>query len=127
LKLEELPEWFNLKGYGEAVSIIGGLLLIYSLRFVYSYFALNLRFEPDGMMVTKGIIARDQVKIRFDDIKTVGINQGIIERLLGIGTIHLASAGTNGEVDIIFRNLVNPVQVRQRVQKLMHSFSRRHV
>jgi uncharacterized membrane protein YdbT with pleckstrin-like domain len=79
------------------------------------------------MMVTKGIIARDQVKIRFDDIKTVGINQGIIERLLGIGTIHLASAGTNGEVDIIFRNLVNPVQVRQRVQKLMHSFSRRHV
>ena len=70
----------------------------------------------------KGIIALDQVQIRFGDIKTVGVKQSILDRLLGIGTIHLDSAGTNGEVDIIFDNIINPVHMRHHIQSLIDQY-----
>jgi uncharacterized membrane protein YdbT with pleckstrin-like domain len=67
----------------------------------------------------KGIIAQDHVQIRFPDIKTIGVHQSILERLLGIGKLHLDSAGTNGEVDIVFNNLVNPDYLRRRIMSFI--------
>jgi uncharacterized membrane protein YdbT with pleckstrin-like domain len=117
--IQVIPEWFNLSEAGKVVSIGGYVLILYGLRFIYSYYARKLFIEDEFVLSKKGIIAQDHIQIRYVDIKTVGIRQTIIERLLGIGTLHLASAGTNGEVDIIFDNLINPSYMRSRVQQLI--------
>jgi uncharacterized membrane protein YdbT with pleckstrin-like domain len=122
--IQVMPEWFNLHASGEVVSMVGYILMLYGLRFIYSYFARKLFIEDEFVLSKKGIIAQDHIQIRYVDIKTVGIRQTIIERLLGIGTIHLASAGTNGEVDIIFDNLINPSYMRNRIQKLIEKTRR---
>lgn len=101
----------------EGVFITGLAIALYSLRFVYRYFALKLWFDQDGVVLKTGIIAQQQVQIRYTDIKTISVKQTIIDRLLGIGTIHLDSAGTNGTVDIVFDNLLNPVELRVRLQQ----------
>jgi membrane protein YdbS with pleckstrin-like domain len=119
MDVKTIPEWFSLPVCGEIFKVGGYLFLMYGLRFVYSYYAAKLFFEEDSMVLKKGIIAQDHIQIRFVDIKTVGVRQSIIERLLNIGTLHLASAGTNGEVDIIFDNLISPAYMRNRVQKLI--------
>ena len=117
--IQVIPEWFNVSEAGKVVSVGGYVLILYGLRFIYSYYARKLFIEDEFVLSKKGIIAQDHIQIRYVDIKTVGIRQTIIERLLGIGTLHLASAGTNGEVDIIFDNLINPSYMRSRVQKLI--------
>jgi len=99
--------------------------LLYGLRFIYSYYAVKLWFDDDGVVMKKGIIAQDQIQIRFGDIKTIGVHQSIINRLLGIGTLHLDSAGTNGTVDIVFNNLIDPVYMRRRLQYLIDQYAKR--
>jgi membrane protein YdbS with pleckstrin-like domain len=119
LKIDTIPAWINISQWGEILHIFGFIVLVYGLRFIYSYFATTLCFESDGVVLKQGIIAQNQVQIRFGDIKTIGIQQSILNRLLGIGILRLDSAGTNGVVDIIFNNLVSPVQMRQRIQRLI--------
>ena len=119
LSIHEIPDWFSVPGWGEVLRLGGFILLLWSLRFIYSYYAIKLCFDDDGIVLKKGIIALNQVQIRYGDIKTIGVQQSIIDRLLGIGTLHLDSAGTNGTVDIIFDNLVNPVAMRHRIQALI--------
>jgi len=119
LDIQLIPEWLNRPLWGELVTLAGYALALYGFRFVYSYFATSLCFEVDSIMLKRGIIARDQVQIRYADIKTTNIKQSVLDRLLGIGTLNLDSAGTNGAVDIEFHNLINPISMRQRVQRLM--------
>lgn len=119
LKIRTIPDWLHLSLWSNLFTFAGYALLLYGLRFIYSYYATSLCFEADSVILKKGIIARDQVQIRYGDIKTTNIKQSVLDRLLGIGTLNLDSAGTNGTVDIEFHNLVNPVHMRQRVQRLM--------
>jgi hypothetical protein len=125
LNIQTIPEWFSLAEWGEGFRLGGFLLLPYGLRFIYSYYAVKLWFDDDGVVMKKGIIAQDQIQIRFGDIKTIGVHQSIIDRLLGIGTLHLDSAGTNGTVDIVFNNLINPVYMRRRLQHLIDQSAKR--
>ncbi|MGZ8172487.1 MULTISPECIES: PH domain-containing protein [Methylobacter] len=125
LNIQTIPEWFSLPGWGEVFRLGGFLLFIYGLRFIYSYYAIKLYFDDDGVLLKKGIIAQNQVQIRFNDIKTIGVQQSILDRLLGIGTLHLDSAGTNGTVDIVFNNLINPVYMRHRIQYLIDQYAKR--
>lgn len=125
LNIQIIPEWFSLAEWGEGFGFGGFLLLLYGLRFIYSYYAVKLWFDDDGVVMKKGIIAQDQIQIRFGDIKTIGVHQSIINRLLGIGTLHLDSAGTNGTVDIVFNNLINPVYMRRRLQHLIDQYAKR--
>jgi uncharacterized membrane protein YdbT with pleckstrin-like domain len=99
-------------------------VLLYGLRFIYSYYSVNHYFDNDGVILVKGIIAQNQVQIRFGDIKTISVHQGIVERLLGFGTVHLASASTHGEVDIILNNVTNPTELRIRIQQLTETAKR---
>lgn len=119
LNIEKIPEWINLQGWGEVFGFAGILLFLYGLRFIYSYFAIKMCFDEDGVILKKGIIAQTHVQIRFGDIKTVGMHQSILDRLLGIGTLHLDSAGTNGDVDIELKNMIAPVYMRRRIQHLI--------
>jgi membrane protein YdbS with pleckstrin-like domain len=124
LNIQTIPEWLNLEGWGEAFGLVGFLLFLYGLRCIYSYFAVKMCFDEDGVILKKGIIAQTQVQIRFGDIKTIGVQQSILGRVLGIGTLHLDSAGTNGTVDIIFDNLVSPVYMRRRIQYLIDQYTK---
>lgn len=126
LSIETLPEWLNLKGVGDLLGLGGVLLILYGLRFIYSYFAEKLYIDEDGIILKKGILAQSQVQIRFSDIKTIGVQQGILDRLMGIGTVHLDSAGTNGTVDIEFKNTIDPIRMRRNIQILIDNHIKFH-
>jgi hypothetical protein len=119
LNIQIMPDWFKLHDWGEVLRFGGFFLLLYGLRFIYSRYATKLWLDDDGASMKKGIIAQDHIQIRFADIKTMGVHQSILNRLLGIGTLHLDSAGTNGEVDIVFNNLVNPDYLRRRIMSFI--------
>jgi membrane protein YdbS with pleckstrin-like domain len=124
LNIQNIPDWMDLKDLGTIYVFAGLALTLYGLRFIYSYFAVKMVFDHDGVMLKKGIIAQSHVQIRFNDIKTVGVEQSVLDRLLGIGTVHLDSAGTNGTVDIELRNMYNPAHMRRRIQQLIDQYTK---
>lgn len=116
IDITTVPEWCNLSLYGSVSQAIGYSFLLYgSIFIIYNYLSIKLYFEIDGVILKKGIIAQEQVHIRYEDIKTVGVQQSIADRILGIGTVRLDSAGTNGTVDIIFKNIINPIKTRLKI------------
>ena len=65
-----------------------------------------------------GLIARETLSVRYRDIRSVGLKQSMVDRLLNIGLLEFAAAGTD-DVDIRFSNVVDPTQLKARIQTLM--------
>ena len=90
------------------------ILLFNLLSMLYSYYSIVLIVDNEGVSLRKGIIAREFISIRFSEIKTIGVKQGILARLLNVGNLEFASSGSDG-VDIIFTNIVNPGATKNHI------------
>ena len=55
--------------------------------------------------------------IKYENIKEVVISQGMIQRLFGLGDVHLISNIAAGNAGITFFNLENPHQVYELIQE----------
>jgi len=73
---------------------------------------------PDGVESRRGLIARDIIQVRFSDIRSIGLRQTLIGRLLGVGTLEFSSSGTGG-VDVRFVNIPAPMRVKKWIEQLM--------
>lgn len=73
-----------------------------------------------------GIIQRKKDKVRLIDIRTVDVNQSILDRILGIGTLGFSSAGTDG-VDVEFKNILDPSKFESLVTTLQRSIGNQNV
>lgn len=114
-----LPWGIDSSWLASGVRLIGILLLVSSLWSVFvPWLASRYLVSAEGIAMEHGIIARDVIQIRYRDIRSVGLKQGLIERLLNVGTVEFAAAGTD-EVDISFAGIARPSTVRTAVQKIM--------
>ena len=64
-----------------------------------------------------GIISRNTNTIDFEDVRDIGVRQGILGRILSYGTVTVSTAGTGG-VEIDFKKVKNPVGVQNRLQDI---------
>ena len=95
-------------------ALTAAILLFNLLSMLYSYYSIVLIVDNEGVSLRKGIIAREFISIRFSEIKTIGVKQGILARLLNVGNLEFASSGSDG-VDIIFTNIVNPGATKNHI------------
>lgn len=71
--------------------------------------------RPDEVALEKGILKRESIEIGMRSIRTVQVTQGIIQRLLNIGDISIASSGTDN-YEIHTTNILSPHDVRNQIQ-----------
>lgn len=65
----------------------------------------------------RGIISKDEGIVRSADIRDVGLDQGIVNRLLRYGDVNISTAGRGG-TEITFRKVGNPAGVRKKVEQV---------
>lgn len=87
-----------------------GLAAIFRLRYLFT-------ITDDRVMQKVGLIARNTNEIKLRHIRGINVRQGIIERLLGIGTIEMSSAAGGG-VEVIFKGIRDPHGVKERIRGL---------
>jgi len=93
-----------------------GVSLIVSI-YVYLYLKkLEQGITNKRIILKKGIIARKTQEIKLDAVETVQIEQDIIGRLLGFGSIKITGRGAS---DLIFKNIDNPMQVKKDIETLL--------
>ena len=76
--------------------MIGGILIV-SLVFGYwSYrrFTFYLDSEKQEFIVNKGIFNRTQLTVKLDKIQQVNINQSLLQKVIGIYSLHIDTPGT---------------------------------
>ena len=104
--------------------IIGGLLVLaYGLGLIIIFWAL-LDKKSKVFTVTnkrvkskKGILARTTREVALQDIRSINLKQSIIERLYGLGTIEVGSAGTAG-IEVSFNGIVQAPKIKNTITEL---------
>lgn len=68
------------------------------------------------VMAKVGIISRKTHEVTIRDIRSINMTQSILERIFGLGSIQIGSAGTGG-VEVEFKGITNPTKVRDAIRK----------
>lgn len=81
---------------------------------------LKLRFTEMGVtnkrVIQKtGIVSRHSEEMKLSSIETVEIEQGIMGRLLGFGTVKVTGKGIS---DLVFTRINDPMDVKRKIESI---------
>ena len=63
----------------------------------FKYETLRYRFDEDGITMSWGILWRREIFLTYARIQDIHLSRGLLERWLGLGTIHIqTAAGSSG-------------------------------
>jgi len=68
-------------------------------------------------MCRAGIISRRIHEVGTKDIRNINILQGMVARLLGVGTVEIESAAAAGQGRVRFAGVGDPISVRDRIRR----------
>ena len=92
---------------------LGLLVIIYAiLDRKTKVFTLTTR----KVMAQSGIVSRKTSEVGMRDIRSINMSQGILERIFGLGTVQIGSAGHAG-IEVELKGIQNPSQVRDQVRR----------
>jgi hypothetical protein len=104
---------------GEGFLFVGVLLaLLAYLKFASAEFAVTNR----RVIVKVGVVRRRSLETLLDKIEGVSVDQGVIGRLLGYGTITVNGTGSTRSP---FSRIASPLEFRRHVQEQIESSTRR--
>ena len=103
------------KGLGE-ISDAGIWLLIFGLRIIYAYIkSKHFKYIVTNQRVVKidGLITRKTNEIPLSSIETINFKEGLIDRLLKLGTVVLTGTGVS---KFELKHLEDPIDVKNKIQ-----------
>ena len=100
--------------------IVLGLLTFGLTWLVAIYEFLRLTCLQQGLtnkrvILKKGIISRKTEEMKLTSIETVEINQGVIGRIFGFGTVKISGRGIS---DVIFNGIDDPISVKRQIESV---------
>ena len=120
LDMKGLPGWIDGGLLVNMTQIAGSLLIVWLLSgMLINYYGTSLVIDSRGISFKRGILTRDVTNVRFAEIRTIGLRQGILDRLLNIGILEFASSGTD-DVDIRIHNIADPKMLRDTIQRFVN-------
>jgi uncharacterized membrane protein YdbT with pleckstrin-like domain len=95
---------------GGVLGLIGLLMLVPPwIRSISSEFAVTNK----RVLVKVGLIRRHSLELLLQKVEGIGVDQGILGRILGYGTITVSGTGGTREA---FRMIADPLEFRRQVQ-----------
>jgi membrane protein YdbS with pleckstrin-like domain len=100
--------WESLVMGGSRAALL--ICLIGVVRILYLLYSRTYFIGPYGVEANYGVISKDQTRIEFKHIRGVRLHQGIVQRLIGYGTIEIATSGSDGS-EILFLDIARPGKI----------------
>ncbi|MHB8865464.1 MAG: PH domain-containing protein, partial [Pirellulaceae bacterium] len=76
---------------------------------------VSLQVTTERNIFQRGIIARATSEVRHDDVRNLRINQTLIQRLFGVGTIAISSAGQD-DFEIMIKGVPSPEELVKTIR-----------
>lgn len=113
------PAMFRNNPLGFALSVVlclvlvgFGILLVWWLQCK----ATTLTVTEERTILRKGLLAKATTEVWHKDVRNVQISQGLLQRMLGVGTVGISSAGQSG-VEILAVGVPEPANVRKIIDQ----------
>jgi uncharacterized membrane protein YdbT with pleckstrin-like domain len=95
---------------GMAIAIVGFVLLLPPwIKASSSEFAITNK----RVLIKVGLIRRHSLELLLQKVEGIGVDQGVLGRILGYGTITVSGVGGTKET---FQMISNPLEFRRQVQ-----------
>ena len=105
----------------KGASFLGGLLILGSLAYLarkwVQWYSTNFVVTTDRCIYREGVVSKRGIEIPLERINTIFFNQGIIDRMVGAGTLIIESAGETGRQE--FEDVRDPVGVQNTIYQEM--------
>ncbi len=106
---------FSIKS-GELEGGLFALLFIIGLAAIFRH-RYQFTVTSSRVIMRVGLIAKNTNEIQLRHIRAINVRQGIVERILGIGTVEFSSAAGGG-VEVLFKGISDPHGVKERIKSL---------
>ena len=104
------------------IRFIGIVLFFKSSYTLLIYKYLDMGLTDRRVVYKKGIISRDTHEIRLDAAESAFIEQSILGRLLGYGTVIITG---RGESIASFKDIDNPIKVKVEIESAINKYRRK--
>jgi len=103
------------------VFALGAGLVLYAMWW-FRVYGKRLVLTDDEAVYVKGVFNTSTTEIRLADIRSVEVDQSFWDKIMNIGTVRIASAGSDGwEIEI--DGLPSPSNVRRIINEGRHGSS----
>ncbi len=98
------------------ISLIGGLIILLaeSKRKAHRYMITPVDVRDECNLLSKKVSS-----IRYEKIQDIHSTANLRERLLGVGTVHVNSAGSSS-IEIVFKGVHNPDGIREEIENRLN-------
>ncbi len=80
-------------------------------------FSLRLILFENRIVLVRGILSRHSKELFIKDIRTIDVKQTFPQRIVGIGSLMIATAGTSG-YEFVIKGIKNPNAVVEKINSL---------
>jgi uncharacterized membrane protein YdbT with pleckstrin-like domain len=77
--------------------------------------ATALTVTDDDIMYEKGILSKDRTSVSLRHVRAVRVTQGFINRILGVGTVEISTAGDEPEFEV--KDMPDPHEIREAISR----------
>ena len=106
------PFWFILSVLLIAAFGLGILILLY---WYIKTRATALTITEHEIMYEKGILSKDRTSVSLKHVRAVRVTQRFINRILGVGTVEISTAGDEPEFEV--KDMPDPHQIREAISR----------
>jgi uncharacterized membrane protein YdbT with pleckstrin-like domain len=80
--------------------------------------SVHYRITSERVRITEGMLGKDREDIELVRVQDIDLTQGLTERMLGIGDIHIRSHDKSNP-SVTLNNVSNPTQVHEILRRAM--------
>ena len=124
------PSWLNYIGlYVAGIALFsllslagrsrGGIFALCFMLGVSAIFRFRYLFTctEQRIITREGLVARNTNEMQLRHIRAINVRQGVIERILGIGTIIFISA-VERDATVVFKGIWDPQGMKERIRSV---------
>ncbi|MFT0211808.1 PH domain-containing protein [Pseudomonas sp. F1_0610] len=90
-----------------------GITLIFALYEFVRLKNIEQGVTTKRVIIKTGIVARKTQEMKLSSIETIDIDQSIIGRIFGFGTVRITGRGIS---DCVLKNIANPLHVKKTIE-----------
>lgn len=117
---EGTPSHLHFLGDHIVWGIIGCVTIIGFLGNLYIFLktkSTKYKFTNKRLSTEMGVLSKQTAEVAIKDIRSVNSKQGLFERLFGLGTVEIGTAGTAG-IEVSFVGIPDAPKIKDQITQL---------
>ena len=103
-------------GAGLVVILPALVIAICGIYRVITYYFTEFSITNKKVLAKSGIFSRKVDELQIKKVEGVDVSQGLIERMLGYGTLVMSGTGTQ---KVCFYGIDNPIDVKKKINSIL--------